>query len=99
MNLLVSASPRSQDCAAAIEEATQVRTTICGEATKAANLARSGDYTAIVFDQSSIPPDPGIPEQILRNAGLAVPVYINAALMSPTRITTEVRSAIARVDR
>ena len=92
-------SPRSAECAAAIEEATQVRTSVCGDMTKAAALARNGEYTAVIFDQASLPADPAVPDQILRNAGLAVPVFVNTALMAPERITTEVRSALARVER
>jgi hypothetical protein len=99
MNLLVSASPRSQECAAAIEEATQIPTTICGDLTKAATLVRSGEYAAVIFDQASLHPDPIIPENILRNAGLAVPVFVNSALTAQGRIMAEVRSALARVER
>lgn len=97
MNLLISATPGSHACAAAIEEATQTRTKVCGDLTRAANLARSGEYAAIIFDQATL--DPGIPEDILRNAGLAVPVFINSALMATGRITAEVRAALARVER
>ncbi len=99
MNLLVSTSPRSQECAAAIEEATQVPTTVCGDVVRAATLVRSGEYTAIIFDQASLHPDPVIPENILRNAGLAVPVFVNSALMAQGRIMAEVRSALSRVER
>jgi hypothetical protein len=99
MNLLISVSPRSQECAAAIEEATQVATTVCIDVKRAATLVRSGEYGAVVFDQATLQPDPVMPDEILRNAGLAVPVFVNTALMSPGRITAEVRSAMARVDR
>ncbi len=99
MNLFVSASPRSGACAAAIEESTQIRTAVCADATKAKNQVRSGEYTAIIFDQAGIDPDPEVPENILRNAGLAVPVFVNSALMATARITAEVRSALARIER
>jgi hypothetical protein len=99
MNLLVSASPRSQECANAIEEATQIQTTVCGDFTKAASLVRSGEYAAIIFDQASLHPDPVIPDNILRNAGLAIPVFVNSALMAQGRILAEVRSALSRVER
>jgi hypothetical protein len=99
MNLLVSASPRSAECAEAIEEITQVRTTLCSDPTKAKNLVRSGEYTAVIFDQAGLDPDPSIAQDILRNAGLAIPVFVNSALMATPRITAEVRSALARVER
>jgi hypothetical protein len=99
MNLLVSASPRSHECAGAIEEATQIRTTVCGDVVKAASLVRSGEYTMVIFEQAGLPPDPMIPEDILRNAGLAIPVFVNSALMAPARITAAVRSALGRVER
>jgi hypothetical protein len=98
MNLLISVSPRIQDCAAAIEEATQVATTVCTDAKRAATLVRSGEYSAVVFDQATMH-DPALPDEVLRSAGLAVPVFVNSALMSPARITAEVRSALARVER
>lgn len=97
MNLLVSATPRSLECAAAIEEATQLRTTLCGDAGKARTMVRSGEFTAVIFDQANL--DPAMLEEILGNAGLAIPVYVNSALMGPERITREVRSALARVER
>lgn len=99
MNLLISASPRNKECAEAIEEFTQSRTNICSDLTKAATLARSGEYTAIIFDQASLPPDAAGMDEILRNAGLAVPVYVNSALMSTGRIMAEVRSALSRLER
>jgi hypothetical protein len=97
MNLLVSKSPRSDECVAAIEEATQVRTTLCGDVARAKSLVRSGEFTAVIFDQANL--DPTVPEEILRTAGLAIPVFVNSALMAPARITAEVRSAMARVER
>jgi hypothetical protein len=99
MNLLVSASPRNGECAEAIEEFTQVRTMICNDPAKARNMARSGEYTAIIIDQASLDPDPIIAEDILRNAGLAIPVFVNSALMATARISAEVQSALARVER
>lgn len=99
MNLLVSASPRGAECAEAIEEFTQIRTTVCNDPTKAKNLVRSGEYSAVIFDQASLDPDPNIVEDILRNAALAIPVFVNSALMATARITAEVRSALARLDR
>lgn len=99
MNLLISVSPRNNECATAIEEATQIRTAVCADINKAANVARSGEYTTVIFDQASLPPDPIVSEEILRNAGLAVPVFVNSALMAPARITAEVRTALGRVAR
>lgn len=99
MNLLISASPRSKECAEAIEEITQSRTNICNNVAKAATLARSSEYTAIIFDQAGMSPDPVIADEVLRNAGLAVPVYVNSALMSAGRITAELRSTLARIER
>jgi hypothetical protein len=99
MNLLISVSPRSQECAAAIEEATQTATTVCTDVKRATSIARSGEYSAVVFDQATLQPDAAISDEVLRNAGLAVPVFVNSALMSPGRITAEVRTAIARLER
>ena len=99
MNLLVSASPRVADCAAAIEESTQIRTTICADPAKAKSLVRSGEYTAVIFDQATLDPDPALTEEILHNAGLAIPVFVNSALMGTGRITAEVKAAFARVER
>ncbi len=99
MNLLVSASPRSTECATAIEDTTQIRTSICSDIAKAKNLVRSGEYSAVIFDQATLDPDPSIADDILHNAGLAVPVFINSALMSSARITAEVRSAFVRIER
>lgn len=99
MNLLVSASPRSRECAGAIEEATQIRTNVCPDTTAAKALARGGEYTVIIFDQASVNPDPAAADELLRHAGLAVPVFVNTGLMATPRIAAEVRSALARVER
>ena len=60
---------------------------------------RGTEYAAVIFDQATLDPDPHAADDILRNAGLAVPVFVNSSLMSTTRITAEVRSAMARVER
>ena len=99
MNLFVSASPRSTECAAAIEESTQVPTKICSDATKSKALVRNTEYGAVIFDQATLDPDPRAADDILRHAGLAVPVFVNSSLMSTARMTAEVRSALARVER
>lgn len=99
MILLISASSGSVECAAAIEEATQLRTRICSDIAKAATAARAGEYTAIVVDEAGMPGDPAFTDELLRNAGLAIPVSINSGLMSKDRISREIRSALARVER
>jgi len=99
MNLLISASPRSRECVEAVEEATQIRTTLCSDVARAAGLVRSGEYAAVIFDQASMPPDPVVSDEIIRNAGFAVPVFVNTALMGSGRITAEVRAALGRVER
>ncbi|HEY3927019.1 MAG TPA: hypothetical protein VGL89_01475 [Candidatus Koribacter sp.] len=99
MNLLISASPRSRQCAEAVEEATQVRTTLCADVARASSLVRNGEYAAVIFDQASVSPDPVLSDEVIRNAGLAVPVFVNTAIMAAGRITAEVRAALARVDR
>lgn len=99
MYLLVSASPRSKECATAIEESTQIRTTVCSDTAKSKTLVRNTEYTAVIFDQATLDPDPLAADDILRNAGLAVPVFVNSSLMSTARMTAEVRSATARIER
>ncbi len=99
MNLLISSSPGNLECAKAIEELTQVRTVLCGDIRKAANLARNGEYAIAIVDRAAMYDDPSYIEEIFRNAPLAVPVLINSATMNTARVTAEVRSAIARVER
>jgi len=99
MNLLISSSPGNLDCAKAIEELTQVRTVLCSDIRKAANLARNGEYAIAIVDRAAMYDDPSFIDEVFRNAPLAVPVLINTAVMNTDRVTAEVTAAIARVDR
>ena len=99
MNLLVSASPANLQCAKVIEEATQVRTSLCPDVRKAAAMARDNEYAIVIVDSAAMYEDQSFADQVFRNAPLAVAVEINTALMNSARIVSEVRSAVARVDR
>ncbi|ABF42269.1 hypothetical protein Acid345_3268 [Candidatus Koribacter versatilis Ellin345] len=99
MNLLISSSPGNLECAKAIEELTQVRTVLCSDIRKAANIARNGEYTVAIVDRAAMYDDPSFIDEVFRNAPLAVPVLINTAIMNSDRVIAEVTAAISRVER
>ncbi len=99
MNLLISSSPGNLECAKAIEEFTQVRTVLCSDIRKAANVARNGEFTVAIVDRAAMYDDPSFIDEVFRHAPLAVPVLINTAIMNTQRVTAEVNAAIARVER
>jgi hypothetical protein len=98
MNLLISISPGNLQCAKLIEETTQVRTKLCTDLSQAADAARNGEFSLIVFDHAGVG-DPSCAMQLYRQAPLALLVDINSGLMSDKRIAAEIRGAVARLER
>jgi len=96
MILLITSSPRADECAAAIERATRERTQICPKLSPAARLLRSAECSALVIDQNLLEADPAAADVVLNEAETAIPVFVNFAICGMDRVLRDVRSALQR---
>lgn len=96
MILLVTSSKRGADCAAVLELALAESVQVAESVRRAASLARSSEFTALVLDDPMVESEPDALDTLLNNAGMAVPVYVNLSISSADRVQREVRSALRR---
>lgn len=94
--LLITAIAGAQECARELER--QLRMGVELAATRRAALAalRRREYSAIVFDDSLAKADPAGADLLWKHSGLAIPLQINFAIASGSRLVREVRAALAR---
>jgi len=96
MILLITSSTRAQECAVAIEQATNERTQICPKLALAARILRSTECSALVIDQNLMEADPATADVALSEAETAIPVFVNFAICGMERVLRDVRSALQR---
>jgi hypothetical protein len=96
MILLITPSARGQECAIAIEVAVVQPTQIATTLSDAIACLRSGEYSAVVFDQCVLDANPDQGNVAIQHVGTAVPVYVNCAINGTDRIVREVRAALQR---
>lgn len=96
MILLITSSTRAQECAAAIERATNERTQICPRLVVAARTLRSAECSALVIDQNLMEADPATADVVLSEAETAIQVFVNFAICGMDRAVRDVRSALQR---
>ena len=96
MILLITASARAQECAAAIERAVNEGTEICRKLSQAARNLRSTEFSAVVIDQNLMEADPAATDVVLKEAEAAIPVFVNFAICGVDRVVRDVRSALQR---
>lgn len=96
MILLITPSPRGQECAAVIHEATGEATECVESVRRASKLLRGAEYSALVIDQYLAECDPDGTEVLLQHAGSAVPVYVNLAISGSERVLRELKQALRR---
>lgn len=96
MILLLTASPRAQECATALQVATGQPTHCIGALYDAMGLLRSNEYQAVVLDQCLLDADPEQGDLLIQRLGTATPVFVNGALAGVERIVGDLRAALAR---
>ncbi len=96
MILLITASTRAQECAAAIERAVNERTEVCRKLSQAARHLRSTECSAVVIDQNLMETDLAATDVVLKEAEAAIPVFVNFAICGVDRVVRDVRSALQR---
>jgi hypothetical protein len=102
MILLVTASMRASECAAALHEATGEDVVVAENLHRAATLLRTQCYLAVVLDQHLVeaePKDRNDAESVFERLDTAVLVQINLAISGMERLVREVRAAVLRRQR
>jgi len=99
MILLVSASSRAKECAAALEQGTGQKTQLAGSVPQAVTRLRNNEYETMAIDQSLLEADFRALDTLLNQAGTALPVYVNLALESSERVVRETQVALQRAEK
>jgi chemotaxis response regulator CheB len=97
MIILVSASSRAKECAAAIEQKNHQETKIANSLAKAIDLLQADEYDVIVLDESFQQVEAGAETLVASHAGNAMPVYVNLSLHGMDRVGWEVSRALQRL--
>ena len=99
MILLVTASSRAQECAAALEQGTSQKTQVAGSVPQAVTRLRNAEYEALAIDQSLLEADFRALDTLLNHAGTAMPIYVNLSLHSSERVVREAQVALRRGEK
>jgi hypothetical protein len=96
MILLVTASERASECAAALRAATGEEIVVAESLPRAATLMRAECYLAVVLDQYLLETEPHEAETTLEHLDTAIPVQVNLAISGIERLVREVKAAVRR---
>lgn len=99
MILLMTTSPRAQNCADAITRATSRAVKIATTPLEASTLLRKDEFTALIIDEQLQETDGDKIEPLLSQIGLAAPVYINLAISGTERVIRRLRSELRRREK
>ncbi len=98
MILLISASPRAHDYAAAVSRGTGCTIQTVPTLKRASARLRPGAerFSLVILDQALAENDPREVEVLMSRAGTALPLFLPLAICSPARVLADVRAALAR---
>jgi CheY-like chemotaxis protein len=96
MILLISSSSKAGECAAAIEQGTRLKTIAVSSVPRALTKMQSGEYDAVVLDQSLLEMDYSALDTLMNHAGTAMPIHVNLGLHRADRIVREVQDGLRR---
>jgi hypothetical protein len=99
MVLLITASARAGECAAAIEKATGEAVHTAAHFRRALRLMRQREFDAIVVDQCLPDVESEAGEMLPALSGAAILLFINLALSGIERVVRDVRAALHRRDQ
>lgn len=99
MILLMTTSPRAQNCADAISQATSTLVKIAATPVQASTLLSKDDFSALIIDEQLHETEGDKIEPILSQMGLATPVYVNLAISGPERVIRRLRSELRRREK
>jgi hypothetical protein len=96
MILLVTASGRAFECAAALRDALGEPVAVAESLASATALLCTEDYLAVVLDQYLIESDPGEAGTMIDRLGTTTLVQVNFAISGIERLVREVRRSLQR---
>lgn len=99
MILLITPSARAQEWAQSLQSAIAETTQLATSLRQATTQLRSGEYSAVVIDQSLLEAEPAETDMLLQHIGAAIPVHVNFAISGMERVIRELRAALARRKR
>ena len=96
MILLVTPIARSNECAAALKEATGEPVIIAANLLEATTLLRAQSFRAAVFDQHQIEREPQETETAFMHLGDTIPIEVNLSICGAERLARNVQAALRR---
>ncbi len=96
MILLVTASSRAKECAAALEMSARQKVDLAHSVSRSIVKLQQAEYDVLVIDESLVEIDDAAVNALLKHAGMAMPIYINLGLHSTERIVREVFAGLMR---
>jgi hypothetical protein len=96
MVLLISASRNAAECVAAIEKELAGGVDLVPSIAQGAAKLRGAEYSAIIVDQSLADANPNGTEALWKQAGTAIPVFVNFAISGVERVVRDLRAALSR---
>jgi hypothetical protein len=99
MILLVTASSRAPEYAAALEQGTSHKTQVAGSVPQAVTRLRNAEYEALAIDQSLLESDFRALDTLLNHSGTAMPIYVNLSLHGSERVVREAQVALRRGEK
>jgi hypothetical protein len=97
--LMVTGVEGARNCAEAVGKQLGTEVEVAEGRRSAVSALRSGDFQAVVIDETLAECDPAAADAICAQAGLAIPLQINFALAGAARLVREIRSALHRRER
>src|ERR1700691_4921596 len=99
MILLITCVAKAQECAQALQAATNQPVIVCAALQEAVLQLKEREFSTVVVDLLLLDAQLDEGETVLKHLGSAVPVYLNFAIIGTTRAAREVRWALQRRKR
>jgi hypothetical protein len=94
--LMITALLGAENCVTAIERDLGLGVELVPTRKAALTALRRREYSIVIFDDCLAEADPAGADLVWKHAGLAIPLQVNFALASTSRVMREVRSALGR---
>jgi hypothetical protein len=94
--LMITAMANAERWAEALASQLGLKVEVVATRKAALTALRHREYTVVVADNGMIEADPEGADLVWKHSGLAVPLEINFAIASGSRLVREVRAALAR---
>ena len=99
MLLLITGCTKNKECAEALTRATGHPVDLAESIQRAVTQVRKREYVAVVVDQWITENDRERWESLLKEAGMALPIYVNLAITGKERLVREVQHALQKQEQ